>query len=582
VSNQTEGRFLKLATTPLGIISLFVFLVETVLAVAAFNTGGSIQVALIVFVMAFPFLIAAAFFFVLWNRPYVFYPPGEFSDQTKVQEYVEAMQSRAESVSDEATKLETAHTHAITLPRIDETVSGNVQIITKREERRSWADAAKAAIDQRNFEEAYTLIESGLEEVSDATEKLDLLAYWTFHLYEKGWSEGFDKLKHLSQENPSADQPLSWLALIFQKAGQWAEAVDHYKRVRELASSEKERLSRTVLIAKVLVAAGLPNEALSELRQARALAQDPPEQAQFYTALGEVLLKIYPSKPLLGIACFEKALSIQPADTKLQFDVAYTHSEAITPTVVLYHYRKLLEVKTDPIAMNNAGVAAGELKLPLTGIRYFKLSAERGETLAMANLGSNLLEAGFEQEAREILEEARKEKEVHPNVDQWLGQIQKNRLAEEKKIEELDARVKKVLSWRNSEAEAIAQEQIASQALVATYSDSSGSILIVTASDDLMLNGEMTKADEILTLSGQIYGVLLSFSWKTSPAKSSAARAQPLSLLGMGFGFATSRAESGTGVLIIEQSGKILRGYRTKDDDPLSPTEWTLTRVDEQ
>jgi len=45
-------------------------------------------------VMAFPMLVAGAFFFILWYRPYVFYPPTEFSPKTDVTQYVDAMRSR--------------------------------------------------------------------------------------------------------------------------------------------------------------------------------------------------------------------------------------------------------------------------------------------------------------------------------------------------------------------------------------------------------------------------------------------------------------------------------------------------------
>lgn len=64
--------------TPLWIISLFVGLTEAVLGVAVTQTTGGVQVALLVFVVTFPLLIAASFFFILWNRPWVFYAPTEY------------------------------------------------------------------------------------------------------------------------------------------------------------------------------------------------------------------------------------------------------------------------------------------------------------------------------------------------------------------------------------------------------------------------------------------------------------------------------------------------------------------------
>jgi hypothetical protein len=80
--------------TPLWVVSLFVSLTETVLGIGVIQTIGGIQIALTVFVMVFPLLIAGAFFGILWHKPYVFYSPSEYAQQD-VRKYVEAMQSRS-------------------------------------------------------------------------------------------------------------------------------------------------------------------------------------------------------------------------------------------------------------------------------------------------------------------------------------------------------------------------------------------------------------------------------------------------------------------------------------------------------
>ena len=76
--------------TPLWIVSLFLTLTETVLGVAVTQTGGAVQVALTSFVLVFPIAVATVFFLILWNRPWVFYSPGEYGD-TDVRRYVDAL-----------------------------------------------------------------------------------------------------------------------------------------------------------------------------------------------------------------------------------------------------------------------------------------------------------------------------------------------------------------------------------------------------------------------------------------------------------------------------------------------------------
>ncbi|HJR06019.1 MAG TPA: hypothetical protein VJ842_01885 [Pyrinomonadaceae bacterium] len=84
----------KKVITPLWIVALFVSLTEIVLGVAVTQTQGGIQIALTVFVLAFPVLIAGMFFTILWHKPYVFYPPTEFGEKTNVRDFVDAMQRK--------------------------------------------------------------------------------------------------------------------------------------------------------------------------------------------------------------------------------------------------------------------------------------------------------------------------------------------------------------------------------------------------------------------------------------------------------------------------------------------------------
>lgn len=80
--------------TPLWVISLFVSLTELVTGYAVTRATGDVQVALTAFAIAFPSVIALAFFLVLWFKNYVFWPPSEFSGAVDVTRYVEAMQRR--------------------------------------------------------------------------------------------------------------------------------------------------------------------------------------------------------------------------------------------------------------------------------------------------------------------------------------------------------------------------------------------------------------------------------------------------------------------------------------------------------
>jgi hypothetical protein len=86
--------------TPLWIIALFISLTETVLGVGVIKTSGGIQIALTVFVLSFPLLIAGTFFFTLWKKPWVLYAPMEYGKETNVKDFVHEMSGRTRSLEE--------------------------------------------------------------------------------------------------------------------------------------------------------------------------------------------------------------------------------------------------------------------------------------------------------------------------------------------------------------------------------------------------------------------------------------------------------------------------------------------------
>ena len=101
MTNETDVRAApkpRVGMTPLWVISLFVSLTEVVAGITVTQADGATQTALTVFVIGFPLLVAGAFFWILWNRPYVFYPPSEFATGVEVSKYVQAMGSSVDPI----------------------------------------------------------------------------------------------------------------------------------------------------------------------------------------------------------------------------------------------------------------------------------------------------------------------------------------------------------------------------------------------------------------------------------------------------------------------------------------------------
>ncbi|WP_434047174.1 MULTISPECIES: hypothetical protein [Sorangium] len=148
--------------TPLGVIATFVMLSEVVTGVAATQTSGMVQVAFCAFAIAFPLMVATAFFMVLWRRPYVLYPPQEFGTQVDVKHYVEAMRAQALGTQEVITLVRTSITEALESREAQEALL------------RSSAAASSAASATALHEASDALVRRAVQSIQATTVSVDL------------------------------------------------------------------------------------------------------------------------------------------------------------------------------------------------------------------------------------------------------------------------------------------------------------------------------------------------------------------------------------------------------------------------
>ena len=84
--------------SPLGIIALFLTVTEAVTGLAVTQAKGEIQLALTIYVIVLPLLVLFLFGAILWSRPYVLYPPSEYTGGATIKDFVDAMQAKYSSV----------------------------------------------------------------------------------------------------------------------------------------------------------------------------------------------------------------------------------------------------------------------------------------------------------------------------------------------------------------------------------------------------------------------------------------------------------------------------------------------------
>lgn len=80
--------------SPLGIISLFFIVCEFIIVYGLTSVSGSLQWVLTNFAILLIIFVGVLFFIILFTKPYLFYPPSEYSQYVKPGEFIEAMRGR--------------------------------------------------------------------------------------------------------------------------------------------------------------------------------------------------------------------------------------------------------------------------------------------------------------------------------------------------------------------------------------------------------------------------------------------------------------------------------------------------------
>ncbi|MCK4825047.1 hypothetical protein KA005_55380, partial [bacterium] len=265
--------------------------------------------------------------------------------------------------------------------------------------------------------------------------------YWQSSFYalkiRTGLSEDFEELEKLSEINPERTEPLDNLGSIYKKYERFSDAAKQYLKC---AAIEKEKAREIIWIgsaAECYALDGSFKEAYDILlKEFDDSGLDSTHYHELYKNLAEVA-RIEKNDNLFT-AFSEKALEYSPTDSSTRFSLAYRYSKIDKNAFALYHYKFLCEHSPNDTNWNNIGVAFEQLDMKYKSVSsYRKASEEYKGTLAMANLAYRHIDGGFLDDAAEILNNARSEKDYHENVDSALSKMHEIK----RKEEELEATV---------------------------------------------------------------------------------------------------------------------------------------------
>jgi len=266
---------------------------------------------------------------------------------------------------------------------------------------------------------------------SNVDRRLENEAFYYYLLFGCGDTSALKSLEDLAQKDGIAPAvkhiAIRYTGLCYEQAGELDKAGVAFKLASEYSSiSESDRAADKVSLAACLFKNDKKNEAFDLLMQEIANVSEGDALSKLYEGLADIY-ELAEDLEMRAIA-LEKLIEIQPNNTQLRFKAAYSYSQKEFNNLALLHYKTMMRFKPDdPTALNNIAVAYSELDMPINAAKFFKKAIEQKETLAAANLAYKYMNAGFDEEASEILEEARKSDKIAPSVGQAISDIEKKR-----------------------------------------------------------------------------------------------------------------------------------------------------------
>jgi tetratricopeptide (TPR) repeat protein len=289
-----------------------------------------------------------------------------------------------------------------------------------------------AFILNRNTEQLETAFKKFEAAEPDPEKRRKQELMYHFFRYQCGEASALAELNRLAGNSDVAARANFWIGRCHEDAGDQERAITAFETGLERETDCVERTTFINAIARCMYDKGQKAAAYSFVIKQLPLYSDFEAKAKLYQTLGK-LYERSKNYELRAIA-LEKALELRPNDTSIRFDAAYSYSEIQVRALAHSHYVRLLTFSPNhAAAKNNLGVEAERLNMPLQSVAFYKQGWHDGETLAAANIAFRLIAAGFEEEARKFLDEAKERKDMHPNVGSAFATLAQNQENEKKR-----------------------------------------------------------------------------------------------------------------------------------------------------
>lgn len=308
-------------------------------------------------------------------------------------------------------------------------ISGKQEKINKNEEKCKSEEECKSegdfflrlnnSFDEKDKNKANEILNEFLKNENDENEKASFNGYYLYLLYTKGNdNSAIETLRRLLEENKNESSKkilIFWLSECYESSKNYYELEKLLKKAIDESHGKVENTSYIINLSKFYRMDSRYEDALNLLENHIKTVETPEEKSEIYNEISEV--EYGKGNHEMSAFALEKAIEYSPDNRVLLFNAAYSQGNSRFSHLAAVNYDTLIDLQPNhEIALNNLGATAQGFGLPYKSIEYYKKAVDKGETLAMANLASLYLRAGFLDEARKLVKSAKEYDNPHENI----------------------------------------------------------------------------------------------------------------------------------------------------------------------
>jgi tetratricopeptide (TPR) repeat protein len=291
---------------------------------------------------------------------------------------------------------------------------------------RKWFSEMYKALEEENLDDAEKIFkEYALNEKDEVKLEENKASYLYFRFKEGKDNLAIEELEDLARTVKTEDSKFTILTLLsfcLRDSMQYGKEIEVWRSAVKEIESESLKTRAIANLANALNKEDGAIEAKKLIVERLSSAVDDTQKSTLYEALSKIEQSL--GNKSISIYCKDKSLEFDVNNRDELFNSAYAASDEDIDEISISNYIKLIRIDDkNSTALNNLGVRAQGAGLKIKAVDNYKKSSDYNNTLAMANQGYLLLEAGFADEADKIAKQALDLDNPHQNVHSLIAAI---------------------------------------------------------------------------------------------------------------------------------------------------------------